>query len=220
MLRFIICCFSGPQNQIQERLSNQESSFNNNLNDSESSLTEPLATFSDPDVSEENSIDIQGSYFDVENKDLSLKIDSKTGRFVYSELKNITKEKDGAAPFEIFGKTKSPDSFKENLYFANSGFYVQGEGYLNPNFSEISENLNEGGEIEYQLLGSTERFDFVRKISLSSTGYKISVEDSVFSKSNEQLQLTPYVVIERDGSPVEEGGLNVHLLGACFFFDE
>ena len=66
---------------------------------------------------------------------LLLKIDSKTGRFVYSELKNITKEKDGTAPFEIFGKTKSPDSFKENLYFANSGFYVQGEGYLNPNFS-------------------------------------------------------------------------------------
>ena len=47
------------------------------------------------------------------------------------------------APFEIFGKTKSPDSFKENIYFANSGFYVQGEGYLNPNFSEISKNLNE-----------------------------------------------------------------------------
>ena len=112
--------------------------YNSNFNDSESSLTEPLATFSDPDVGEENSIDIQGSYFDVENKDLSLKIDSKTGRFVYSELKNITKEKDGTAPFEIFGKTKSPDSFKENLYFANSGFYVQGEGYLNPNFSEIS----------------------------------------------------------------------------------
>ena len=74
---------------------------------------------------------------------MALKIDSKTGRFVYSELKNITKEKDGAAPFEIFGKTKSPDSFKENIYFANSGFYVQGEGYLNPNFSEISKNLTE-----------------------------------------------------------------------------
>ena len=71
----------------------QESSFNSNFNDSESSLTEPLATFSDPDVGEENSIDIQGSYFDVQNKDLSLKIDSKTGRFVYSELKKYYKGK-------------------------------------------------------------------------------------------------------------------------------
>ena len=205
-----------PTESNTREISNQESSFNSNFNDSESSLTEPLATFSDPDVDEENSIDVQGSYFDVQNKDLSLRIDSKTGRFVYSELKNITKEKDGTAPFEIFGKTKSPDSFKENLYFANSGFYVQGEGYLNPNFSEISENLNEGGEIEYQLLGSSERFDFVRKISSSSTGYKISVEDSVFSKSNEQLQVTPYVVIERDGSPVEEGGLMYTYLGPVF----
>ena len=205
-----------PTESNTREISYQESSFNSNFNDSESSLTEPLATFSDPDVGEENSIDIQGSYFDVQNKDLSLRIDSKTGRFVYSELKNITKEKDGTAPFEIFGKTKSPDSFKENLYFANSGFYVQGEGYLNPNFSEISENLNEDGEIEYKLLGSSERFDFVRKISSSSTGYKISVEDSVFSKSNEQLQVTPYVVIERDGSPVEEGGLMYTYLGPVF----
>ena len=109
---------------------NQDDIYNNNFSDSESSLTEPLATFSDADVNEEESVDIQGRYFEIENKDLTLKIDSKTGRFVYSELKNITKEKGGAAPFEIFGKTKNPDSFKENLYFANSGFYVQGEGYL------------------------------------------------------------------------------------------
>ena len=194
----------------------QESLYNNGLNDSEYSLTEPLATFSDPDINKEEPVDIQGSYFEIENKDLALKIDSITGRFVYSELKNITKEKDGAAPFEIFGKTKSPDSFKENIYFANSGFYVQGEGYLKPNFSEILKNITDIGEIEYQLLGATERFDFVRKVRLSSTGYKISVEDSVLSKSNERLQLTPYVVIERDGSPVEEGGLMYTYLGPVF----
>ena len=65
-------------------------------------------------------------------------------------------------------------------------------------------------------MGTTERFDFVRKVRFSSTGYKISVEDSVLSKSNERLQLTPYVVIERDGSPVEEGGLMYTYLGPVF----
>ena len=58
-----------PTESVTKEIVNQES-YNSNFNDSESSLTEPLATFSDPDVSEENSIDIQGSYFDVQNKDL------------------------------------------------------------------------------------------------------------------------------------------------------
>lgn len=205
-----------PTESNTREIVSQESLYNNDLNDSEYSLTEPLATFSDPDISKEEPVDIQSSYFEIENKDLVLKIDSITGRFVYSELKNITKEKDGAAPFEIFGKTKSPDSFKENIYFANSGFYVQGEGYLKPNFSEILKNITDSGEIEYQLLGATERFDFVRKVRFPSTGYKISVEDSVLSKSNERLQLTPYVVIERDGSPVEEAGLMYTYLGPVF----
>ena len=205
-----------PTESNKREIVSQESIYSNNLNDSEYSLTEPLTTFSDPDISKEEPVDIQGRYFEIENKDLALKIDSITGRFVYSELKNITKEKGGATPFEIFGKTISPDSFKENLYFANSGFYVQGEGYLKPNFSEILKNISDSGEIEYQLQGATERFDFVRKVRFSSTGYKISVEDSVLSKSNERLQLTPYVVIERDGSPVEEGGLMYTYLGPVF----
>ena len=215
-ITFYYLLLQWPTESNTREIVNQDYTYNNNSSDSESSLTEPLATFSDADINEEESVDIQGRYFEIENKDLTLKIDSKTGRFVYSELKNITKEKGGAAPFEIFGKTKNPDSFKENLYFANSGFYVQGEGYLNPNFSEILKNITDSGEIEYKLLGATERFDFVRKVRLSSTGYKISVEDSVFSKSNEQLQLTPYVVIERDGSPVEEGGLMYTYLGPVF----
>ena len=205
-----------PTESVTKEIVGQDASYKNNINDSESSLTEPLATFSDTDVNEEEEEDFEGRYFDIENKDLALKIDSKTGRFVYSELKNITKEKGGIAPFEIFGKTTSPDSFKDNLYFANSGFYVQGEGYLNPNFSESSRNITDNGEIEYQFLGTTERFDFIRKVRFSSTGYKISVVDSVLSKSNEQLQLTPYVVIERDGSPVEEGGLMYTYLGPVF----
>ena len=109
-----------PTESVTEEIVGQEANYKNNINDSESSLTEPLATFSDPDANEEEYEDFEGRYFDIENKDLALKIDSKTGRFVYSELKNITKEKGGIAPFEIFGKTTSPDSFKDNLYFANS----------------------------------------------------------------------------------------------------
>ena len=37
------------------------------------------------------------------------------------------------------------------------------------------------------------------------TGYKIIVEDVVRSSIEEQVSVTPYVVIERDGSVVEEG---------------
>ena len=146
---------------------------------------------------------------------MALKIDSITGRFVYSELKNITKEKAGAAPFEIFGKTKSPDTLKK-IYILQTVDFMLEKGYFNPDFSEKLKKITDSGEIEYQLLGATERFDFVRKVRLPSTGYKISVEDSVLSKSNERLQLTPYVVIERDGSPVEEGGLMYTYLGPVF----
>ena len=73
-----------PTESNTREIVSQESLYNNDLNDSEYSLTEPLATFSDPDISKEEPVDIQGSYFEIENKDLALKIDSITGRFVYS----------------------------------------------------------------------------------------------------------------------------------------
>ena len=74
------------------------------------------------------------------------------------------------APFEIFGKTKSPDSFKENLYFANSGFYVQGEGYLKPNFSEILRNITDRRRNRISIIGPlrdlilSEKFVFLRQV--------------------------------------------------------
>ena len=57
---------------------------------------------------------------------------------------------------------------------------------------------------------------FIRKIDIPVTGYKIIVEDVVRSSIEEQVSVTPYVVIERDGSVVEEGGLMYTYLGPVF----
>ena len=57
---------------------------------------------------------------------------------------------------------------------------------------------------------------FIRKIDIPVTGYKIIVEDVVRSSIEEQISVTPYVVIERDGSVVEEGGLMYTYLGPVF----
>ena len=78
-----------PTESITNEIIYQEASYNNNINDSERSLTEPLATFSDPDASEEEEDETQGRYFDIENKDLALKIDSKTP-LVFPTLINST----------------------------------------------------------------------------------------------------------------------------------
>ena len=65
-----------PTESNTREIVSQESIYNKDSNDSEYSLTEPLATFSDPDISKEEPVDIQGSYFEIENKDLALKPDA------------------------------------------------------------------------------------------------------------------------------------------------
>ena len=56
----------------------------------------------------------------------------------------------------------------------------------------------------YVLEGSTNGLSFKRKIEMPNEGYKIEVEDMVESSLNEQISITPYVVIERDGSVVAD----------------
>ena len=51
---------------------------------------------------------------------------------------------------------------------------------------------------------------------MPDSGYKVSVEDVVKSSIDEQISITPYVVIERDSSVVAEGGLMYTYLGPVF----
>ena len=156
------------------------------------------------------------NYFEIQNDDLSLLVESRTGRFEVSSLKNISEEKGSEERFNIFGKTYDANSGKENIYFANSGFYTRAQGYLNPQFEKITEQSVETGSKVYILEGTSGGLNFSRKIEIENTGYSLKIEDTVNSVLGEDISMTPYVVIERDGSPVEEGGLMYTYLGPVF----
>ena len=196
--------------------SSQEQLEVNAFSDSERSLSEPLAPLSQPNQGL-GEVDPQKlNYFEIQNDDLSLLIESRTGRFEVSSLKNISEEKGSEERFNIFGKTYDANSGKENIYFANSGFYTRAQGYLNPQFEKITEQSVETGSKVYILEGTSGGLNFSRKIEIENTGYSLKVEDTVSSVLGEDISMTPYVVIERDGSPVEEGGLMYTYLGPVF----
>ena len=198
-----------------------DSSFQEQLeidtfSDSERSLSEPLAPLSQ--LSQEP-VEVAGqelNYFEIQNNDLSLLVESKTGRFEVSVLKNISEKKGSEERFNIFGKTYDANSGRENVYFANSGFYTQTQGYLNPEFKKITEQQGEENLKVYILEGVSGGLSFSRKIEIENTGYSIKIEDTVSSVLGEDISITPYVVIERDGSAVEEGGLMYTYLGPIF----
>ena len=143
-------------------------------------------------------------------------MDAKTGRFVYSELKNISKEKDQKLPFQILGKTLKEDRLVENLYFANSGFYTQSQGYLDPQFSNMRIEKKEDSSTAYYLEGSSGGLNFQRKILFASSGYRVDVEDTIISGLGEKITVTPYVVIERDDSTLDSNGWLYTYLGPVF----
>ena len=196
--------------------SSQEQLEVNAFSDSERSLSEPLAPLSQPNQGL-GEVDPQKlNYFEIQNDDLSLLIESRTGRFEVSSLKNISEEKGSEERFNIFGKTYDANSGKENVYFANSGFYTRAQGYLDPQFEKITEQSVETGSKVYILEGTSGGLNFSRKIEIENTGYSLKIEDTVNSVLGEDISMTPYVVIERDGSPVEEGGLMYTYLGPVF----
>jgi YidC/Oxa1 family membrane protein insertase len=188
----------------------------NTLNESDRSLSEPLTTFSEPSDIEDGIPAAVGETFVIENDDLLLNVDAKTGRFVYSELKNISKEKDQNLPFQILGKTIKEDRLVENLYFANSGFYTQSQGYLDPQFSDMRIEKREGSSTTYYLEGSSGGLNFQRKIQFASSGYRVDVEDTIISGLGEKITVTPYVVIERDDSTLDSNGWLYTYLGPVF----
>ena len=198
-----------------QEVSNLDSKINT-LNESDRSLSEPLTTFSEPSDVEDSSPAAVGETFVIENDDLLLNVDAKSGRFVYSELKNISKEKDQKLPFQILGKTIKEDRLVENLYFANSGFYTQSQGYLDPQFSDMRIEKREGSSTTYYLEGSSGGLNFQRKIQFASSGYRVDVEDTIISGLGEKITVTPYVVIERDDSTLDSNGWLYTYLGPVF----
>ena len=176
--------------------------------DSEDLLTEPLSP-----LSEQNEIQIESAsqpleVFEIENDDLSLFIEKSTGKFTISFLKNISLEKGGKDPFVVLDPN--------NSYSANSGFYTRSQGYLRPNFSKISESLGVNGKNIYTLEGETNGISFKKKIEMDVVGYGIKIFDEITSTINDDITVTPYVLIERDNSPVKESGLMYTYLGPVF----
>ena len=188
----------------------------NAISDSEPLLSKPLEPLSSLGESKEEMGSEEKSYYEIKNENLSLYLDPVTGRFELSRLNTISKTKDSQEPFVVLGPTYDESLNRENIYFANSGFYTRSQGYLNPEFSKISQERTDGGGTVYTLEGSSKGMSFIRKIDIPVTGYKIIVEDVVRSSIEEQVSVTPYVVIERDGSVVEEGGLMYTYLGPVF----
>ena len=178
------------------------------FDDSEDLLTEPLSP-----LSEQNEIQIESAaqpleVFEIENDDLSLFVEKTTGKFTISFLKNISLEKGGKDPFVILDQN--------NSYSANSGFYTRSQGYLRPNFSKISESLGVNGKNIYTLEGETNGISFKKKIEMDVVGYGIKIFDEITSTINDDITVTPYVLIERDNSPVKESGLMYTYLGPVF----
>ncbi len=215
-LTFYYLLLQWPTDNYINDGSSQEHQEIKAFSDSERSLSEPLAPLSQPNQGLGEVAPQKLNYFEIQNDDLSLLVESRTGRFEVSSLKNISEEKGSEERFNIFGKTYDANSGKENIYFANSGFYTRAQGYLNPQFEKITEQSVETGSKVYILEGTSGGLNFSRKIEIENTGYSLKIEDTVNSVLGEDISMTPYVVIERDGSPVEEGGLMYTYLGPVF----
>ncbi len=205
-----------PVNTIEEPYIEEIANQSMDLNDSEQLLSETLAPLSSSSKIEPVAKIDESSYFEIQNDDLSLLIDSRTGRFFASQLKNISETKGSEEGFMVLGRTYNADSGGENIYFANSGFYTRTQGYLDPDFSKISELNSSEGTMTYLLEGSGNGMTFSRRIEVQKSGYAIDVEDKVSSSLDEDIVITPYVVIERDASTVEESGLMYTYLGPVF----
>ena len=205
-----------PVNTIEEPYIEEITNQSMVLNDSEQLLSETLAPLSSSSKIEPVVKTDESSYFEIQNDDLSLLIDSRTGRFFASQLKNISETKGSEEGFMVLGRTYNADSGGENIYFANSGFYTRTQGYLDPEFSKISELNSSEGTMTYLLEGSGNGMTFSRRIEVQKSGYAIDVEDKVSSSLDEDIVITPYVVIERDASTVEESGLMYTYLGPVF----
>lgn len=182
-------------------------------NDSEDLLS-PLESPTLDAPSAEGAIDQKtptGKVFTVENDTLLIEIDSTSGKLISSKLKLIKSSKGGEEDFGIFGSTGN------NFYSANSGFFNKSQGYLQPKFTKFGSYSGQQNSKIYELQGESSGLLFKRKIQLYPGKYYLEVEDSVEGGlPGIDVEVTPYVVIERSNEEVEEGGLAYTYLGPVF----
>jgi len=152
--------------------------------------------------------------FSLDNDVLRIEIDSLTGRYVAANLIPIKTEKDSDESLSIFGSRQidTEDGCPVYLgavqtnrgcvgnYFASSGFYSPGLGYLNPKFSSLEKmSLGDGGVI-YILSGENEDLLFTRRVLMRPGLFSLEVEDIVGLKvGSEPTNVVPYARILRDG---------------------
>ena len=152
--------------------------------------------------------------FSLDNDVLRIEIDSLTGRYVAANLIPIKTEKGSDESLSIFGSRQidTEDGCPVYLgavqtnrgcvgnYFASSGFYSPGLGYLNPKFSSLEKmSLGDGGVI-YILSGENEDLLFTRRVLMRPGLFSLEVEDVVGLKvGSEPTNVVPYARILRDG---------------------
>ena len=152
--------------------------------------------------------------FSLDNDVLRIEIDSLTGRYVAANLIPIKTEKGSDESLSIFGSRQidTEDGCPVYLgavqtnrgcvgnYFASSGFYSPGLGYLNPKFSSLEKmSLGDGGVI-YILSGENKDLLFTRRVLMRPGLFSLEVEDIVGLKvGSEPTNVVPYARILRDG---------------------
>ncbi len=87
------------------------------INDSKDSLTGTLSPMEEVVLKNEEPTELEKVY-ELQNKDLLLEIDARSGRIIGSEMKSFTRVLGGEESLGIFGPVG------ENLYLANSGFFT------------------------------------------------------------------------------------------------
>ena len=187
------------------------------LIDSDDSLTDTLSPMEGVDVPLEPAA-IIGKTYEVGNEDLLLFVDAKSGQIVGSKLLSFKEELGGESFLKLFGEVGG------NLYLGNSGFYSTSQGYLKPNFSNLSSKREADGSVSFVLSGENNNLFFERKMTFQGRGYSVVVEDTITSGLGSEVSLTPYVVIERNSINESGGGLlnpeNFAYLGPVFSTQE
>ena len=186
-----------------ETISNQDGleEYNQELiiNDSKDSLSSTFSPMEEVVVPSKNTLEF-GEIYEVQNRDLLLKLDAKSGQIIGSQMKSFKRVLGGEESLEIFGLVG------ENLYLANSGFFTPSQGYLQPKFSKIREVQNSDGSVEFVLTGDAGGLYHERRMRLNETGYSVEVLDFVRSSLSSDINITPYVVIERNSLNESKGG--------------
>ena len=98
--------------------SSQEQLEINAFSDSERSLSEPLAPLSQPNQGLVEVAPQELNYFEIQNDDLSLLVESRTGRFEVSSLKNISEERKALKRGSIYLEKPMMPTLEKKIYIS------------------------------------------------------------------------------------------------------